>query len=292
MIDFYLSFPGDILVNIKSSESIVFDDITRVLMGAYLPGAKFIENIPRMADIEFEYKQSDSQEFIQKGSKILFKDNWETKFPLDFYHLLYSMVRVEWLKRNIFSVHAGCVGVDDYILIVGHTGVGKTSTILELLKDHDVRMFSGNKTLVSFNTDMSLNVLAGTKTITINKEDFQRHSGNTNYIKYDNRGAFIPDNYTDEAKPIRAIAIISLSDGVREKTIVNRLGALHKLYPYFLDTVNSDTILFDGKEVFTGTPSSGVQQYLARFLSGLVAKTPIYIIKGDVSFVAGSIKSL
>lgn len=293
MAHFYLSFPPSLLIEVTSSANIVLDDKTQILLDAYLPGATRIADPHQIPDISIEHIQSDDKKLTQEGKKIRIYDNWVNEFPLDFYHLLYSILRQEWLKRNLFSVHAACIEKEGYILLVGHTGVGKTSIVLELLKEKNIQLFSGNKTVVTFNNG-HIEAIAGTRTITANSADIQQHitNGDT-YITYGNRVALsYAKKCTDNPGPIRAIVFVGLNDGVSENNILHPTNALHRLYGFFLDTVNADTIVCDAKAVYVGTPPPGKQEMLAKNLSNALQKIPVYSIKGSMDFISDMIHAI
>ncbi len=291
MNNFYLSFPDNILIQFKSSINLEFNDRARVLLEAYTPGVNLISSPNRMPDIIIEHEQSENKKLVQDKDKILISDTWGEELPLDFYHLLYSVVRVELLKHDLFSVHAACVGKDEYILVVGHTGVGKTSIVLELLKNKGLRLFSGNKTIVSFKSG-GLKAIAGTNILTADQEDIDRHLGKTEAVEYGNRAAIKLESSTTKPGIIKAIVIACLNDGVAENNIIEPNSALHKLYPYFLDTVNADTIVCDGKAVYVGTPPPEVQKKLSQQLKKCLSRIQAYSISGSIEFVCDSITKI
>ncbi len=288
MTSFYLSFPNDILIQFKSSLDLDLDDRARTLLEAYAPGINLISETSLTPNVIIEHDQSGDKKLVRSENRVLISDVWEKELPLDFYHLLYSIVRVELMKHNLFSVHAACVGKDGYILIVGHTGVGKTSIVLELLKNRGLLMLSGNKTVVSFKQD-GLEAIAGTSTLTAHQKDIERHLGETETISYGGRAALKPKGSTNKPGLVKAIVIASLNDGVAENNLIEPISALHRLYPYFLDTVNADTIMCDGKAVYVGAPSPGTQEKLAQQLHESLSEIPTYSISGSINFVCDSI---
>src|SRR3989344_1340557 len=283
MTSFYLSFPNNILIHLRSTLGLELNTETRILLWAYVPGASWVPESGRKPDIVIEHEQSEDKNLTQDENKVLIADTWGKVLPLDFYHLLYSIMRVEFLKHELFPVHAACVGGDGYILIVGHTGVGKTSIVWELLKNKELLLFSGNKTLVSFKHG-GLEAVAGTSTLTAKQKEIKRHLGETEVVKYGNRAAFTLGNYTNKPGPVRAIVLANLNDGVAENNLIEPTSALHGLYPYFLDTVNADTILCDGRAVYVGMPVLGVQKKLAGQLKESLSKIPTHYISGSIDF--------
>jgi len=290
MTSFYLYFPGSILIYVKSLENL---EVSKILLNAYVPGVELDLKSDRVPDVVIEYKQANDKKLVQEEGLIHIYDNWGKEFPLDFYHLLYSVVRVELLKRDLFSVHAACIGKSNYILLVGHSGVGKTSIVLELLKNNSTRLFSSNKTVVNFNGGF-LEAVAGTTTITANINDINKHNpeDKIEILTYGDRSAVTTNKYINDRGQIQAIVLVGLNDGVEENYIITPASALHKLYGYFFDTVNADTIVCDGQDVYVGTASLGTQKYLARNLSNVLSKIPTYSIKGSMDFVCNAITKL
>ncbi len=290
MTSFYLSFPHDILIQIKSSEDFV---CSKMLLGAYVPGAEVTMSPTREVDIVVGYEKSENKGFIQEEARVVMRDKEDKEFPLDFYHLLYSVVRVQLLKKKLFSVHAACIGNNEYILVMGHTGVGKTSIVLRLLEATDMLLFSGNKTIIAFQGNGYCEALAGTRTITAHTKDMQQYKGE-GYEPYGERIAveLRGEGYAKDPGRIKAIVLVSLNDGEQENDRINPTSALHKLYPYFLDTVNADTVLCDGDIVYIGTPPSGTQEYLARNLKEILVSLPVYSIKGSIDFISNAIKKI
>ncbi|MBI5066225.1 hypothetical protein HZA97_08370 [Candidatus Woesearchaeota archaeon] len=275
MKQIFLSFPGKISASIESNADL---KINNLLLRAYLPGVEITSS--KKTHFKIKHVESLRKKIFQENNQIIIFDSWKGKLSLDIYHLLYNLVRVKLMEKKLFCVHAACVG--NY-LIVGHTGTGKTTISLELVKK-GLKLFSGNKTIVLLGKQIS--AIAGTKTITT-KQDFG------NALKYGNRCAFLlKENQYDQSKKanIKAIILVRLNDGVKEFDEMNRLSALHNLYPYFMDAVNADTIIQD--KVFVGTPPKGIQELLARKLSKTLKKIPVYSITGPKSFIVNKITQL
>lgn len=275
--------PCKITAVLSSNKDLVIDGNTKLLAQAYLPGVKFLSKRPNKIDIIIIHVESAKRKMFRKGNKIIIQDIWHNNLPLDVYHLLYAALRVQLLKKQLFSVHAACVG--NY-LVVGHTSVGKTAISLGLVQK-GMKLFSGNKTAVSFGN--TLKAIAGTKTITIKTKD----NKNSKFTKYQNRSAFLLDKKQyDNSKAIKinAIILVRLNDGVKEFTKLTNLSALHTLYPYFMDTINADVII--NNKVFIGTPPKGSQELLARKLSKTLKRTPVYSITGSKQFIINKITNL
>lgn len=295
MQSIYFSLPAGLILRIISAGRLKFNKRAHFLARAYVPGIVLL-NTPqkKRADIIIEYKPEAKEQMSRRGNRITICGRGDGEFPLDLWHLAYSAVRILLLRRDLYTVHAACVDADGYILIVGHSGVGKTSIILQLARERDLRIFSGNKTVLSFKNG-GASGLAGTPVITMRGADFKKYSGLVERaISYGDRRALLLDEkkYTGEPARIRAIAIVRLNDGVKECDKVPPVNALHKLYPYFMDTVNADTIVCGGKDVFVGTPPFGAEKILATNLGLALRKIPVYSISGSLPFVSNSIAKI
>jgi len=297
MQDLYFSLPANLIVRITSNDKLLLNDFSYLLARAYIPGLERIKiSTKHRADIIIEHKESKKKRMVSRGNRIVIHDQWNRKIPLDLYHILYSAARLSLLKNNLYTVHAACTGNGKYILIVGHSGVGKTSILLQLINKKEKQIFSGNKTVISFGKAGRLNAVAGTPTITIaanvarnKKVDIQE------VMTYYGRTAFLLDKkyYTPkELVPIQAIAVVKLNDGVREFSKFEPLSALHALYPYFLDKVNADTIMCDGNSLFIGMPSASIEEKLVTSLRSVLFKIPSYTITGSLPFVVNKISKL
>lgn len=234
---------------------------------------------------------------IRRGHQTLLREPWNGIISPDTYHLLYSMARVQLLSRDLYPTHAACIERGNSgVLIVGHSGVGKTSILLQLLLQRQAAYYSGNNTVITFTNTNELYAVAGTPTITIKSKDKIRHeSFSANGIEYGDRYAFVPDQSVRTSSPslrITSIILPRLNDGVREFARISPLSSLHTLYPYMLDVVNADTILCNGTAVYSGTPSSGVQKKLAIQLPTALESIPVYTINGSLEFITQRIQQL
>jgi hypothetical protein len=190
-----------------------------------------------------------------------------------------------------------CVGDDrGYALIVGHSGAGKTALSLALLRAGEKRLFSGNKTVVSFSEEGSLWAVAGTKTTTIKAVDKARYS---NFIgegvDYWSRFAFfLDDAYQSSATkvPIRHVVIARLNDGVEEGSLLSPTSALHALYPFFLDKVNEDILLGSGLGLLDGSVPVHMKRWLMERLQRTLGGTRVYSLAGSLDFHIKTISSL
>jgi hypothetical protein len=297
MSTLFFSIPNQFSMQISSDTDLSFSHSEQLLLRGYIPGIVFLDSEPAMVDVVIEHTESKGRKLIQEGSYVHIFDTWNGEFSADLYHLLYGIVRVQFLARSLFPIHGACVGNNGYVLMVGHSGAGKTSVALELLKDPAVKVFSGNKTVVSFVEDSALVAVYGTPTITIRGSDKSALNDLriTDYVEYWDRYAFMLDSARYAAGhtvPIKAIAIVRLNDYTEECRKMHPVSALHTLYPYFLDAVNADVVIGGAEDVFIGTPPLGTQKYLVAHLKAALENLPVYSLIGSSSFVASTMLQL
>ena len=144
---YYFSFPRNFLVELKTSGSVEPGEML-VLANTYLPGVVQEVSPSRASDMVVEQVESDVRDLQIGRHEIKIFDRWENKISLDIWHLLYSVVRAKYLALDLYPVHSACVGKDQYVLLVGHSGAGKTSVLLRLVSDFGSSIYSGNKTVV------------------------------------------------------------------------------------------------------------------------------------------------
>lgn len=281
MKNIYLQFSSDINIHFQTNEDINIHNKDLLLLNAYLPGVKIISKIPKSIDLKIKFVRSKRKNIIRKRKVITIHEDWDKNLPLDFYHFLYSLVRIKWMKKNIFPVHSACFKIKKNILLIGHSGAGKTSTLLETVKKYNAQIFSGNKTLIKFKRNGIPEAVAGSKTISVRSNE----KGRKIFSLKD-------DQYLSKNIPIEVIVIARLNDGVKEYEKIEPLSALHRLYPYFMDTVNADTLMCNGEYVFIGTAPTGTQKKLSAKLKKALSKIPVYHLSGSMDFISKKLKTL
>lgn len=281
-----LNLPGALLMRIEVPVAAFESDSARELAEAYLPGAEFVGISSRSGvlhvctdepTLTIRFEESDVCSLSRKGGCYVLRDKWKGEASLmDLLFLCYGAVRRSWLKRGLYPVHAAALDLGDggLTLLVGHSGSGKTAVTLSAVS-RGRKVFSGNKTLVRIDGD-KLIAVAGTRTMTTRAEDVERHLS-TGAVKsgYQGRTAFYlnPEHYAPTAPSmVHRIVLPRLNDGAEKARRLGSLAALHKLYPFFMDTVNADIVLSGGKVVLSGNPSEGVREKLTAGL-GLVLAT-------------------
>lgn len=297
MSTLFFSILNKISIKISSDKDISFTESEYLILKGYVPGLVRLEEQPACIDIVVEHVESGEKKMIQDEGKVIIHDIWNGVFPGDLYHLLYGLVRVRLLKEHLYSVHGACVGNDDYVLIVGHSGSGKTSVLLKLLQSSETKIFSGNKTVVSFDSATGPIAIAGTPTITIRGNDQKKliDLKINDHVEYWGRYAFMldPDKYPKETSvPIKAIVIVRLNDFDEERKKLDPSSSLHSLYPYFLDVVNADVVMAGLSDVFMGAPSQDEGLYLVSHLKKVLETIPVYSLIGSSSFVVDEILKL
>lgn len=274
----YLSLPNKLNAEISSDSNLNIDKSVALLINAYIPGAKFLKAKPKKIDIKITHTESTARKMHRTGNHVRIYDNWSGKLPLDIYHLLYSVLRVNLIREGFYSVHSSCVGKKSYCLIVGHSGHGKTSVTLGLV-NNGMKMLSNNKTIVSFGKDLT--VVAGTTSVTVKGKS-------ANGIAYGDRSVFVLDKnkYAYPNVKISSIFVVMINDKEKEFKKLEPTNALHVLYPYFLDAVNSDTIICN--DVFVGNVLNA-EEKLVKLLSQTLEKIPAYSISGTSKFIIKNI---
>ncbi len=295
--------PGSLLMRIDVPQP-VFDDATaRLLAQAYLPSAQFVKTIIALGkkpDLIVRFEESENCSLFVRGGLHRLRGKWQGEASLmDLLFLSYGAARLAWLKRGLYPVHAAALDLGDggLTLLVGHSGSGKTAVTLSAVsRGHKV--FSGNKTLVRIEGDR-LVAVCGTRPMTTKAEDVERHLS-TDAVKsgYQGRSAFLlKDEHYAATSPtaVHSILLPRLNDGVEKARRLGSLAALHRLYPYFLDTVNADIVLAGGKAVLSGNPDKGVREKLTAGLGvalatddlfgGVKATVKVMELEGSMAFI-------
>lgn len=187
------------------------------------------------------------------------------------YHLLYVVVHEKQCEKGLYSVHAACVSDEEgAYLLIGHSGAGKSTISLDLIQHHQMRMLSGNKTIVSFDDTNKIIAHEGTTTMTVRGDQRIQHEKLLgHHHEYYGRIAFelLPDLYEYDAKPIKAIIIVRIaSDYEKFFELVQPTTALHTLYSYFMDKINNDAIMFQSTHIVTHKYHPDIPNYLIKHL--------------------------
>lgn len=280
MKSFKYTLPQGFVGEVRSNQEFEFSKKEEFLLGAYVPGIQLTDS---SQEPQSQIIHNEQPATSVKVSENLVEINgpWSGKLSPDVYHALGGIARNHYLAQNQFPVHAASVGLDDLVLLVGHSGSGKTSVSLELADTYGWKFASGNKTVVDFDGEM--NVVAGTKTMTGRVADLRTYD---NEVVYGDRKAFqLGDEQYVESGKVGSIVLVRLSDGREEWSELEGISELHTLYPYFLDTVNADVIV-GSQAVLDGTPSLDTRNHLVRRLSESLADVPVYKATGSIDYIA------
>jgi hypothetical protein len=286
MTELQFSLPKNFTGRFVSDGNIEISQKELLLLEAYVPGIEIVSGSPRF-DARIEHKESDEQRMVVEGNDITLYGSWDGKLSSDVYHLISGVARQHYLKNNLFPVHAACVGLDDLVLIAGHSGNGKTTVSLELLEKAGMKMYSGNKTVVDLARE-NPEAVAGTRTMTARTADLKQ---DVQGVQYGDRTAFkLDDAQYAEAGDIGSVVLVRLNDGVQDWRELSPTSALHRLYPYFLDSVNADVVV--GSDVFDGSASQQTKEYLAERLDSALQQVPVYSATGSLPFIVENIAGM
>lgn len=288
MHTYNLSLPADLQLRLMLPYPVFDDTSARMLLGAYIPGANFICEPLTAPVLTVVFRTSDKPRVVRRGRQITMYDAWKGQPSLlDFIHLAYTIVRLAWLQKGLYVVHSALV---NDLLMVGHSGSGKTSTALRMAAG-GAKVFSGNKTLIKITDDHRLVAIAGTRTVTAKTGVAELHMPvlGQGKAEYHGRNAYVlqPEFYSPAPEvEIKRIALVHLNNGFDNNTELEPLSALHRLHPFFLDAMNADAIVCGGKAVYAGVlPRSAHSTLAAKLLPALEKLGKVAAVTGSVAFV-------
>lgn len=285
----YFRLNGGLIASLESDTPLTFASKALAAGSSHVPGFEYLPQVPpQLPELTIQHKESDQQNFWGGTQTVEINDRWGGEINFDFFHLLYSMHRLWLLEHNLYPVHSICFGNElQYILAAGHSGAGKTSTLLQMVQRYGSKVFSTNKTVVSLQ-EKRLQAVGGTKLITVRPQDTHRVPTNETQSDHAARKAFFLESnlYAQaESVPIAAIALLRLNDGVKEAEPITDMSKVHTLFPYFLDVVHESTIVGKGAGVFPGGASREIQQRLAAQLVEVLPLLPVISVVGSIEFV-------
>ena len=298
--EIYLCDPYGDYVKFRINRLPVFTERDFFLIDAHLPGVIISEKFhkKRACIMTIELFPSLVQSIKKNGKTIQLFDQINLEIPIYVFHLLYPIFHTHWLDNDIYSVHSACVLRNGYaILLMGHSGVGKTSISLNLLKKYGFKLVCSDRTLLKLGNDGRLIPIGGTKVVTYKKSNANISSGMLMAgVKYVDREVkkVIPKYLAPQYPPkINSIAMVRLSNFSSEIENFLPFEALVALYPCFLDYWNSDALLFEGLEIYNGTKIN--VQIKRKVLAGLrksILKTPVVSISGSLENISRKIDKL
>lgn len=295
----YFYFPSNFVISIILKEKVSFKEREKLLLRAYVPGIKIIEmarkNIINNSDLIISYCPSKYQKISYKDNRIIIHDDWSKEIPVYFFHLIYSISHHALLKKGYYTIHSACVGKgNQWSLLLGHTGVGKTTVMLDLLYNYRFKMFSSNKTIVRFKKNFYLEAIAGTTTITCKDSDrdkLKAIAGQTaNFV---NRLACkLPDKYSTSKNKVKIsrVYFVRLNPAVEECVSLNNFESIVALHPFFLDYINSGIVLFKGKDLYDGIPvTTEIKKKILSSLKKSLTLLDVYSLNGSLDFISRTI---
>jgi len=290
MSELNLQLPTTDFIKIRSESALKFDELTRLFLSAYTPGLKFFDNTETVPAFTITFVESDKKSVEVFDKEIVLHDSLSNNIPFDLYHLFYSISRKLFIEKNTYPIHSSCFDNNGLVLVVGHSGSGKTTVAMNMIMNHGSKWASGNKTLLSFTPDEKIRVWAGTETTTVKQSDESMYANIIGEkVPYFDRLAFqLKQDYMYKFTPesvLKSIVLIGHLEGYSEFKELSSLSALHALFPFFLDVVNADTVLCDGGAVYSYEAGTPAKELLARNLEKSLRNTKIYSIKGSKNFV-------
>lgn len=258
---------------------------------AMIPGV-YILKTSEKCDFQVTFIESERRTIVRKRSGLDIYDVWNNKVSLDLWHLMYSIFKEDLIRNKLYSVHAVCVGNNKSALLAGHTGTGKTTVMMKLVHDLDQKIYSGNRTIIDLSDGVT--AIGGTRTVSIRVADLEK------YPKFKNESIAYSDRATlnldpkhfqeDSTTPISVIGIIKVEPGADRVVKMVHPSDMHALFPFFMDTVYSDTVLCGGNEIYSGKTDDANKIWLARKLMELPSSVEVVGIAGSADFIAKEIK--
>lgn len=295
----YLLDPIGNYVTFRVEWNFVFSKRDEFLIDAHVPGVILSKTIKvshtRLAIIEL--RSSTQQMMTIKKHKIQIFDYFQEEIPLYIFHVFYSIFHMNWLNNGIYSLHAACVTREGLnVLLMGHSGVGKTTISLDLVSTFHFKLAYSDRTLIKIKKDGSLMTVGGTKVVTYRKQNKNISSKLLQSgITYVDRSVerIIPEHSVAlKCDMIDAIVLVHLDASNQEIKKLEFFEALVSLYPFFFDLMNADALIFDGKDYFDGTKVDPlVKQHVLNGLRKTIKKIPIITLSGSLSHISKSLDS-
>ncbi len=260
---------------------------------SYLPGFRGEPSKKPEGEVVMDLRQAQNTVIFQEPHKLTWRGMWNESLNLDFFHAAYAMERLSLIDVKLFPTHAACVGTIDggYMLLAAYPSNGKTSTLLNLVGEYGQKVFSGDKTVISFSGN-SLTAEAGTKAVTARPIVFERYAPKISKTGYLDRNAtFLPPDFyeTSDKVNISRIAIIREDPAVSESEYLPEVSAAHKLFPFFMDVTNADKLIYGANGAMTGFVNGTVPEesrmYLGRKLIRVTENIKTQMVTGSIEFI-------
>ncbi len=282
MNNYHLTLPGNLSAAFSCTIDFLDNADNALYLHAHIPGATLKKEEKKEAPQHLRLRHVPSENYALHGDY----PNIELHAPntphlkRDSIHILYGMCRTAFLENGLYPVHAACVEKDRQgILIVGHSGAGKTTLAEELVAKHDFKLFSGNKTIVKLN-ESEMIASAGTKTITRIDRSLKR-----------TYRAPLPEEVSNETDlNISDIFMVQVNDGISIHQKPHTRNALPLALPFFLDVIHQHTLIHNGESIYCGGTPNYATQALAHNLGHLAKKkVRIHRLSGSFQFMKDSI---
>ena len=209
----HFSFPSGFTILIILKGRVLFKEREYLLLRAYVPGIEIMEitqkNNINNPGLIISYYPSKYQKILYDDNNVIIYDDWSKEIPVYFFHLIYSISHDVLLKNGFYTVYSACVGKkDQWSLLLGHTGAGKTTVMLNLLYNYRFKMFSSNKTILKFKKVFGLEAIEGTTTVTCKNSDYTKLKIIDNSTNFVNRIAYrLPDRYSISKNKVKIEAV-------------------------------------------------------------------------------------
>ncbi len=298
MYNTLFSLAGSLLLLFSNNADVPFNEAEMIRLETHLPGVAVCINQKLPPDLIVEHREGNVFSYYQSSNEVVLTEPWNGTLSADFVHLLYGAARRHWLETGIFPVHSACVGTDEkgYVLIVGASGAGKTSTSLYCAQAKGQKIYSGDKTLIKISDDLSMLALGHTQVFSIRAENAGRWNSmvESSYDQSGRQVVKLKKKYLTQKEEvqIKAIAMIQLNEGNESLQELSPLSALHTLYPFFLDVERADVILGEGKALLDGNISLEAKTREVSKLAGSLKNIPAYRLTGSLDYVCSHIAEM
>lgn len=263
----------------------------------------FLNNENTDFDIKVRHIQSNIQEIYQNFDKdhYLFLDNWQKNVPTYFLSFLQFLFNSLFLNDGVYTLHSATAQGNKYnFIFAGRAGSGKTTTVLELVKNHKFKFISNNKTSLKLTKNTQVNITGGTKGITVRDTDsFESYKdiAKSNFQEvYGGRTAFMfNEQKTAKLNIQRKTCLFSLkiNPGVKEFKKLTEEEATIYLFPIFLESVDREVLLFNRTQPvpFPYDEYTMKKQALSD-LKSILSMIEIYHLSGSLDFITDKVKEV
>lgn len=286
-------------VNITSNLNI-FKNSKHSLIKVLIPGADFNFNDNEEYDFQIKHIQNEQIQSVSIIDNIItVNDDWSNGIPGYIYFFLFKVFDYIMLKNNVISFHASSVNINNKnILILGNPGDGKTSTMMNLISNHNAKYNSNNRVYVSFDSQNKPCILSGTNFITIRPQDITRYNYkniNIPEVKHSINPEVtisaedIAEINNETLKKLDYIYIANITPNCDEFLKLSFDDALIKTHENISKTLWGECLLFNGKQPSPIKTTLEEDQLKLNNLRNILEKTSVYFVKGDMDFICQNI---